>query len=100
MTHFHSGKRGESEDGRDEASSACAYRRFEGGVGGVLHSCVERLKTYRSELESRIECLNASAVEDIERLESEEKDVDRMINTGQAHLASMVAMRALSLHVQ
>ena len=64
------------------------------------HSCVERLKTYRSELESRIECLNASTVEDIERLESEEKDVDRMINTGQAHLASMVAMRALSLHVQ
>ena len=25
------------------------------------HSCVERLKTYRSELESRIECLRISS---------------------------------------
>jgi len=64
------------------------------------HSYVERLKVYRSDLESRIERLSTSAVEDIERLKSEEKYVDRMINAGQAHLASMMAMRALSLHVQ
>ena len=62
-------------------------------------SCVEGLKAHLSELESRIERLDTSAVEEFELLDSEKKAVARRINTGQAHLASMMAMRTLSLHL-